>query len=225
MRNALLLLVPFVLVVAACGDSDESGGGSAESWCPLATDFEAIGDDLDALGPGDPDALRDAFNRGSALLEQAEGAAPAEISDDVSTFVAAFGELDSALRDADFDLFDVDLSALEEAGERVDSSQDAIDAYNERECGIEADSDDDTDGSDDGDESDDSDDGGFDPSAGSLREQLVTTFVDQGFSQDEAECSAEGVDPAVLAEGDESAILGVFDQCGIDLSRIAELAG
>ena len=218
MRRALLLFVPLALVVAACGDSDDGASSApAEDWCGLAAEFEAVGDGFDALEPSDPDGIRDLFDGASALLDRARASAPEEISDDVDTFADGFGELDSALRDVDFNIFDVDLSVLEDSGDRIDAANDAIEAYNERECGIAPEPDDADDDADD--ESD------FDPSAGSVREQLADQFVQQGFSEGEATCLAESIDPAMLQEGDQTAILEIFDTCDIDIARLAELFG
>ena len=48
-----------------------------------------------------------------------------------------------------------------------------------------------------------------------------------GFTQDEAECMADGVDPTdeSILSGDQDAILALFEACGIPLSRLAELGG
>ncbi|MEO1060104.1 MAG: hypothetical protein AAFZ07_01710 [Actinomycetota bacterium] len=222
MRTALLLFASLALVLVSCGDSDDGGSSaSAEDWCSLSADFEAIGDDFDALEPTDPDSIRALFDRAAEFLDRARASAPDEISDDVDTFADAFGELDSALRDADFNLLDADLSVLEEAGDRVSGADDSIQAYNERECGIEADPEEPDEGDDEGSDEGDSD---FDPSAGSLRDQLVTQFTNQGFSEAEATCLADNLDPSML-DGNESAVLAIFEQCDIDLSRLAELFG
>ncbi len=210
MRRALLLFVPLVLLAAACGDSDESGA-SAEDWCDLAREVEAL--DFESVDPTDPEALRTFFDDAGAVMGRIRASAPDEISDAANTFADQFEALTDAVREADFNFFDADLSAIED----IESSGDAIEAYNERECGIESDSDDTDD--------EDSDDGDFDPSAGSVREQLAAQFVQQGFSEDEANCLAESLDPAMLQDGDQSAVLEIFDACDIDIARLAELFG
>lgn len=217
MRRALLLFVPLVLLAAACGDSDETSSASAEDWCDLATEFEAVGASFDTLDPSNPDGIRDLFDGAADLLDRARASAPSEISDDVNTFADGFDQLDSTLRDADFNIFDVDLGVLEENSEQIDAANESIEAYNEAECGIASDSDDEDDA--------DDDDSDFDPSAGSVREQLADQFVGQGFSEGEATCLAESIDPTMLQDGDQTAILEIFDTCDIDIARLAELFG
>ena len=62
---------------------------------------------------------------------------------------------------------------------------------------------------------------------GTIREQLVAQFVSIGMANEEAECIADNLnfgDPAVQS-GDIGAMLGVFEECGIGLDRLAELGG
>ncbi|MEM9608658.1 MAG: hypothetical protein AAGA99_14635 [Actinomycetota bacterium] len=220
MRKLTLTLLAVLFVAASCGgDSDDSSsGGSLEDWCGLANEFDSVGDSFDAIDPTDPDAVRDVFEQADDALGRIRSAAPDAISDDVNTFVDAFGELSSAIADADYNLFDADLSVIEEAGDRVDTASASIEAFNQSECGIEGDSDDESD-------DDSGDDSDFDPAAGTLREQLVDTFIQQGFTPDEASCIAENADLGAVAGGDTASLLEVFESCGIDLSRLAELGG
>ena len=212
MRTALLLLASLALVLVSCGDSDEDSSAQAEDWCSLATEVEAL--DFDSIDPFDPEALEVFFDDASSVIGRIRASAPSEIADDVATFADVFESLDEAVRDADFNFLDVDLAAFSE----IEGSGDAIEAYNERECGIEADPEDVDEGS------NEEDDSGFDPSAGSLRDQLVTQFTAQGFSESEATCLADNLDPTML-DGDESAVLAIFEQCDIDISRLAEVFG
>jgi hypothetical protein len=221
MRIVTSALLSLLLLVAACGgDSDDdagsAGGGSVEEWCAFATDFEALGDEFDTIDPSDPDAIRTLFERADEALDRARNAAPSEISSEVGAFADSFAELGDAFEEVDFNIFDLDLSTVEDLTAAGDEANDTIEAFNERECGIEADDDE---GSDEGSDDD------FDPSAGTLREQLVDTFVAQGFTQEEASCIADTADLQLVASGDTSSLLQVFEDCGIDLTRLAELGG
>ena len=68
---------------------------------------------------------------------------------------------------------------------------------------------------------DSGDDGAFDPTAGSIREQLVQQFVALGLTQQESECIANGVDPtdADVLAGDQGADYVAFGQPGQPLNE------
>jgi hypothetical protein len=114
---------------------------------------------------------------------------------------------------ADYDILNADLSVLDEDGAGQVATEN-ISTYNEQVCGI-------------ADDDDSSDDGsGFETGAGTIREQAVAELVNSGFTQAEAECvfdSFDFTDPDLGS--DPSAMIEVFDECGIDLARLAELGG
>ena len=218
------------LIVAACGDDDDggsAGGGSVEDWCglmDLANEGDAI---FEGLGTASPADVETGMNRIKEILPAVESAAPAEIADDVNFFVDYTEQLVASVEAADYNLLDVDLSFVAENEERLDEVNDNLDAFSQRECGQPfggADDDVEADPST-GDDSGDS--GDFDPNAGTIREQLVQQFVALGLTQQEAECLVDNadLDDPGLFEGDEAAILGLFEACDIPLSRLAELGG
>ncbi|MGI9646465.1 MAG: hypothetical protein ACR2O6_14260 [Ilumatobacteraceae bacterium] len=216
-------LVAFTFVAAACGD-DDGGGGSVEAWCGLMDEANEVDSTFENLETFDSAGLEQALNRAVDVAGDLEAAAPDEIKDDMKVVADTTRGLQSALEDADYSLFDADLSALSDEAAN-DAAQAALDEYSVRECGqpfgLEDGSGDTASSGDDGDSGD------FDPTAGTLREQLITQFVTIGFTQAEAECIADGVDPSdsdILA-GDEGAIIALLEACDIPLSRLAELGG
>jgi len=209
----------------ACGD-DSSSGGSVESWCDLmgpANEVEAIFDSFETL---DPDALKAGLDEVEEVNNQLVAAAPDEIKDDARTLNEYTEGLITSVRDADYVLFDADLSFLGGEAEQaaLEEANVNLDTYSIENCG-QAFGSDDTDSG--GDTETGGDDADFDPEAGTIRDQLVSQFVAIGFTQHEAECMADGVDPTdeSILSGDQDAILGLFDACGIPLSRLAELGG
>ncbi len=215
-------LVAFTFLVAGCGDDD--GGGSAEAWCDLMDEANEVDSTFENIETFDAAGLESAMNRALEVVDDLESAAPDEIKDDVDRLATTTRALASALGDADYSLFDADLSALGDPA-ADDAAQANLDEYSQRECGqpfgLDDDAGDTVSTGDDGDESD------FDPAAGTLREQLITQFVTIGFTQAEAECIADGVDPSDsdILSGDEAAIIALLEACDIPLERLAELGG
>lgn len=216
---------------AACGD-DSSSGGSTESWCDLmgpANEVEVLFDSFETL---DPDALKSALDQVEDVNNQLVAAAPDEIKDDARVLNEYTEGLIASVRAADYSLFDADLSFIGGEAEQaaLDEANVNLDTYSIANCG-EAFGNDDTDTGGDSEPSGDADtsgdDGDFSPDAGSIRDQIVSQFVSIGFTQDEAECMANGVDPTdeSIMSGDQDAILGLFEACDIPLSRLAELGG
>lgn len=216
----------FAALAAACGDDDsgEAGGGTPEEWC-AALDLGAEGDAvMEGLTASSPEQVEAGMQRMEQIVDDLEAAAPPEIADDVSFLASYTRDISSALADADYVLFDTDLSAFADQEQQLDEVQASIDEYTVQECGQPFGDDDSADASTSG---DDAESGDFDPEAGTIREQLVTQFVTIGFTQDEAECIADGVDPtdADVLSGDEQAIIALFEACDIPPSRLAELGG
>jgi hypothetical protein len=242
-RLALILTLP-LLAVAACGGDDDGGGdASGGDWCDLAREVESTFDEGDAVDFTDPAAVEEQFRNSVEVLDDAVGSAPDEIREDVQTTVDAFKELVGLLEDVDFDFLAIDAEQFEEIGTRAEEASARIEEYNEAECGIPAsDTGDDTsegsegtvadDGGDDATDGTVAEDAGDDstgtiPDDGSIRDMLVQQFTAIGLSEDEATCLADKVDlndPA-MTSGDPSAMLDLFDECGIDMARLAELGG
>lgn len=212
------------------------GEGSAAAWCDIVPGSDAINDIFDTI-TDDPADVAASLGRVEEYLGQMSQAAPAEIADDVRVLTESTQQLIDAFAAADFNVLDVDLSFLEDSATeaRMNDANTAIDTYTERECGRPfGDEDtagadpDSTDAGDLGDLADLAEDSGvFDPSAGTIRDQLIAQFESIGLTTEEAECIADNLDfsdPAVQS-GDIAAVLGLFETCDIDMGRLAELGG
>ncbi len=193
------------------GDTPIGGG----DWCDFARQVDAANDDLDF--ESSPEALEAAFTEFNGLLNEARARAPGEISDAVDRAADAFNVLEGELRSVNFDLFELDLAAFSELDTpELQEATDAIDIYNERECGIPR-------------EEDPFDDPGDDeplPTDGTVRDAIVEGFVQGGFTQEEAECLADNVTLEELSNAeDPEQLFEIFERCGISLDRLAELGG
>lgn len=237
-RSRLLATGAVVAFIAtSCGGSSSSSGATAESWCDFADESDVVDDVFDSLGD-DPAQIEPGLKRVEGFVERLDDEAPAEIADDAKVFADGTQMLIDAFAEADYQLLDADLSFMADGDleDRLDAAGDNIDVYTERECGRSfgvnsttdtSVGDDTSDEADDADTSDDAGDADFDPANGTLREQLIVQFESIGLDTDEATCIADNLDfddPAVQS-GDIGAMLGVFEDCGIGLDRLAELGG
>jgi hypothetical protein len=189
--------------------------GDADSdWCVAARDVEAASDRFEVVGFGDPEQVESTMGE---LLEQFEFAkqyAPPELAADLEVSFSAFQDVAAALRAADYDFINADLSGLQDLDGSIQAANERIEQYNVQVCGF------DPAGLDAG------DGGGFDPAAGTIREQVIAELVSQGFTTDEAECLFDKIDfddPDLLA--DTEALIALFSECGIGIERLAELGG
>jgi hypothetical protein len=215
------------------GDSDEDGsngsfsGDSNSDWCVASREINDASDELDALEFTNPDSVRDAFEGLIDTIERARSDSPDEIRDAVDTSYDAFITMRDLLRDVDYDLFNVDVQEFESLGIAADNSSDVITAYNEEVCGIEPDTPI-VEPADPGDDSSDPGDPGseFDPTSGTIRDQVIQQLVDQGFTGEEAACFFEGIYGAGLESGASTENpLKIYEDCGIGLDRLADLGG
>lgn len=213
-----MLALPMLLLGGvACGGGD---GDSSAKWCDIAekiNDAEAEQEDLDF---SDPDALEQALDDFRAQIKAAAKVAPDEIKDAVEESADTFEEGYQLFADADFDINGIDPAALDE----IDSAEaDAeIEAYNEKECGIDSSSSDS--GSTDTEATDDTaapgDTVGEIDGLGSLND----LYARLGLTEEETSCLQEHVaELAAVDQNDTTAMLGVFSDCGIDIARLAEL--
>lgn len=222
-------LLGAALLFAACGDDGGSaGGGSAESWCAtvaLGAEGDAV---MGGLFGGNAADVESGIKRMQAITDDLVKASPSEIAADVSFLDGYIDDVAGALAAADYVLLDVDVSVLSADEARLDQAQENLDDYTVRECGTPFGDDDRAEGADAGsvDPGDDGDDGdGFDPTDGTLREQIISQFEAIGLTASEATCIAENLDfndPAVQS-GDIASMLGFFEACGISINRLAEL--
>lgn len=200
------------------GDDGAFSGDADSAWCRAARDVQDASDALDAddFDFTDPATVEQAFGDMLTAIEGAIGSAPPEIAADVDTSYEGFLRLDEALATVDYDFLSADLSLLDELDDEMEAAGARIEQYNEDVCGIPSDSTlDDT-----------SADEDFDPSAGSIREQTIDELMTQGFTEAEAGCIFDEIDFTDPDLGsDMNAIVAVFDACGIDVERLAELGG
>ena len=214
-------------VVASCG-GDDSSGATAESWCDFADESDVVDDVFDTLGD-DPAQIEPGLKRVEGFVQRLEDEAPSEIAADAKVLADGTQMLIDAFADADYQLLDADLSFMSdsELEAQLDEAGDNIDAYTERECGRPFGDDSNSDDAEADAEGEADDTDTFDPANGTLREQLIVQFESIGLNNDEATCIADNLDfsdPAVQS-GDIGAMLGVFEDCGIGLDRLAELGG
>ncbi|MGK0274621.1 MAG: hypothetical protein ACI9N0_001001 [Ilumatobacter sp.] len=234
--TAALAVVP--LLFGACGGSSSgpAGGASAASWCDFADESDVVDEIFSSLG-ADASDLEAGITQVESFVKRLPDEAPDEIKEPAKKLAEGTQMLVDAIKAADYNILDADLSFLENStlDAELEAASDELDAYTETACGRSFSGGDETDtdtgvaGDDTVDTSDDAvdDSGDFNPGDGTIREQLVAQFVSIGLAQQEAECIADKLDfgdPAVQS-GDIGAMLGVFEECGIGLDRLAELGG
>ena len=246
-RKLTATLAVVSLLFAACGGSSSSsaGGATAESWCGFAEESDVVDEIFASLGANVSD-LEAGIMQVESFVQRLSDEAPDEIKEPAQKLADGTQMLVDALKAADYNILDADLSFMEDAtlDAELDAASDKLDAYTEINCnrsfssdggesspatdpdtGVVSDADADADadaGDDSGEEP-----GDFNPGDGTIREQLVAQFVSIGLANEEAECIADNLDfsdPAVQS-GDIGAMLGVFEECGIGLDRLAELGG
>ena len=245
MKKLLVLFAVLALFAAACGGGDDddsgsddggsdetasedSGGGdtlSADEWCNFNDEVENLnlfGDDADFT------SMEDSIGAFLEIVDEVEDIAPEEIKDDIAVMGEFMADFDEALSEVDYDFFSLtesqlaalDDPAVEEASENI--SQYAVDN-----CDVPAG---DTDPSDEPQvEEPPEEDAGDDPvdeldptSDDTLREVLVSSFMQSGMTEEQANCFLDKVDLEELASGtfDPLEFLDYYDQCGIDFTQL-----
>jgi hypothetical protein len=227
MKRPAALLLPAVLVLAACGGDDtgdaSDAGGGVEAWCGVAQELADLSDTLDDVDPFDAGAIEAAYSELRSAADSARSAAPDEIRADVELLADSVVRVDEALAAADYSFLDVDLALLEDFGDDVDDASDRVDDFNVRECGFDPDDEIEVGGGRDPVDGDSD----FDPAAGSVREQIVAGLVGSGFTSDEAACIVDNLDMTNMtdAQDDPTEMIEVFDVCDIGVERLLELGG
>ncbi len=183
-------------------------GDTNSDWCVSAREIEVVTAEADqALA--DPETARRFFADVLPDFEALLALAPEQIASEVRVSVEGFRQLEEVLAASDYDILNADLSVLDD--DTITSARDVVDDYNEQVCGIEADS------------ADDSADGGFDPANGTIRDQLIATFVQLGLTEQQAGCLVDSIDVTdPKTAGDEAAILEAMQACGVTPSQLAE---
>lgn len=211
--------------------TEDTNDGSVSDWCTFVDEADAVEAVFDSFG-ANPAGLEAGMETVRDISQRLPNAAPDEIKADATVLSEGTLRLVAAIETADYNMLDADLSFMTDDGleDRLDEATDNLDEYTQRECGRDFGSgDDDEDDEGDvttaGDDPDDADDSDFDPSDGTIREQMVAQFEEFGFSSAEATCISENLDfsdPAVQS-GDAAAMISVFDTCGISVDRLADL--
>ena len=193
--------------------------GDADSdWCVAARDVEAASDRFEVIGFGDPEQVEQTMGEMLELFELAKPFAPPELAADIEISFEAFQDVAAALRAADYDFINADLSGLDDLDGSIQAANERIEQYNVQVCGFDPAGLDDVETGDDG--------PGFDPAAGTIREQVIAELVSQGFTAAEAECLFDKIDfddPELFA--DTEALIALFSECGIGIERLAQLGG
>jgi hypothetical protein len=199
---------------AASDDVGEVGftGDPNSEWCLASRELSALEGDLGADFFSGSEAIESTLSEMLVAFERAADVSPPEIATAAATSLESLRSLDAALAAADYDLLAADLSVLTDLDAEVMAANELIARYNLEVCGIVASP------------TGEVDAGGFDPTAGSIREQAIAVFVELGFTEQEAACIFDNVDFTDPDLFDDSAALAeVLTICGIDFERLNEL--
>ncbi len=184
-------------------------GDTNSDWCIAARQLDSITNDIDAT-LSDPAAAEAFFTEVLPMFDAALPLAPDEIAAEVALAVDGFHQLGDAFSVAGYDILNADLAVLNDASIR--EANDTIDQYGEQVCGIELGS------------ADESSSNDFDPSAGTITEQLITQLMQLGLTQEQATCFADNADFTDPNFGtDLNAIAELFEQCEIDPTQLVGL--
>ncbi len=200
--------------------SSSSSSSSGGQWCGRAVTMDETMEDLDITeGLGAMSQVRDAMQ---ALLSDA----PNEIKGDVAITLEGLDLLVGAIEDAGGDIFDADLSVLEELDEaKYEDAANNIERYLEETCGIDvSDSDVDVDTSD-VKVDDIVDDGGSVTTPSGIVDQMADAFKDLGMSAEDASCLAESMVANGVNAEDASAFFDFLETCGMTMADLADLGG
>jgi hypothetical protein len=198
--------------------SSSSSSSSGGVWCGRAATMDETMENLDiTAGLGAIGQVRDAMQ---ALLSDA----PNEIKGDVAISLEGLDLIVGAIEDAGGDIFDADLSVLEELDEaKFENAADNIESYLAEVCGLDlSESDPDTNDV----EVDDviSDDGNITIPSGVL-DQMADAFKDLGMSDDDANCLAESMIANGVNAEDASAFFDFLETCGMTMEDLLDLNG
>lgn len=188
--------------------------GDADSeWCVVSRELSLIQAEFESLLFGDPDEVESAMSQMIETNEAAVAAAPPEVADAAALSLEGLRLFDQAFADADYALLDADLSVLAGTDDELVVANDLIRRYNVDVCGFTPSTFEVEVG-----------DNDFDPTVGSIREQMILLFVDQGLTEEEATCIIGRLDLSDLDAIDDPAVLAeVLTACGIDFDRLTEL--
>ncbi len=237
MREMLVPVLVALLALTACADSPESASTTDEvaptttaptttaptttaptttaladpgdsEYCRITLASDELDDDLATLG--DPAALETFLVEMNDLLDQATAVAPPEIAADLIVMNVQLDAVALAAAEGDYAFSALASAILETETPETEAASAAVDAYDERVCGAETETEpDDTDSDDDN--NDDTDD---DPSRApeltvesfevarsseATRDQLIEGFTSsKGFTQQQGACFIDQVSPELF---------------------------
>jgi hypothetical protein len=167
----------------------------------------------------DAAAVEQGFAEFRTTLADALKDAPDEIKDDVETVKNGMDTLYEELDKVDFDFMSLDQAVISELDAEMTEASDAIDAYNEKECGITPTTD--APSSDTGSDTTDAFTG-----EGTVRDMLVQQFVAMGLTEDQATCLSDNIDMESMTQDsspDLSGMTELFATCDITLEQLGQL--
>jgi len=213
--------------IEAPAETASSGDGS--DFCDFVDRTRDTDDLLESIG-GDPAELEAAMNELRDRVDELRDLVPSEIAGDADVFADAILKLVDALEAADYDILNADLAFLDDdqLDEVITAATERIDELTEKRCGVSLGiSDDESSASDPVDDGDDASADDFSLDGGTVREQFIEQFVALGLTLVEATCITDKIDltNATGIEDDLTEILALFEECGISLSRLAEIGG
>lgn len=136
--SATLTVAVAALLVgaAACSGGSDEDGASGESWCDVVAASNALDDEFDEIQPDDAGGLKSILEKISGLGDRFRGAAPDEISAQVTTYADTNDALVQVFADADYDIEQLDDAAISELIAGVDGIDTEIDVYTVAECDV-----------------------------------------------------------------------------------------
>ena len=238
MRKYLVLFIAALMMAAACTDSggdaadgdsdksengseqsdngsDQSGGSNGGDFCELADAVENA-PDLDMAWS--PDELERQMGSLLDTMHAALDVVPDQIADAVALMVGATESMVGAMEDAGWSILDVDNSVFAEANTpELEAARAELYDYLRDECGLDIEEPDDTLG-------DEADDDGPDLDMdGTLRDSIVQSMMAGGLSEADANCYVDkAIERDVLDASDQSAVLQLFSDCGIDPATLGQ---
>ncbi len=223
MKRILAVLFAIAMLASACSGGDglasKTADGDSGDWCGRAI---AIDERMENLEFTDElESIRQARDVLQSMLSDA----PNEIKGDVAITLEGMDLMVDIIEDAGGDIFDADLSVLEElADAKYEDASNNIDKYLEETCGLDLSefdvevntSDVDDIISDDG----NSGYGNSDDENITIPSVILDTFKDLGMSEEDADCIVESMIANGVDVEDASAFFEFLETCGLSVADI-----
>ncbi len=123
----------------ACSDGSDADGNveeRSESWCDVVAASNVLDDEFDEVAVDDAGGMKSVLEKISGLGDRFRAAAPDGISDQVTTYADANDALVQVFVDADYDVVQLDNTAIDTLISSVDGVDTEIDVYTVAECGV-----------------------------------------------------------------------------------------